>query len=239
MDMHAFLGLLDLQPPGWGGALLRGALSTLGISLSAFGIGIGIGLVCALGKLSGTRFLTPVLDAYTTVVRAVPELILIVALYYAGTDSLNSLLVAAGFQPIEVNGFTAAILVLGFVQGAYATEVLRGAIAAIPVGQVEAGKAFGMPAGMRLRRILLPAMAPNALPGLSNLWACVTKDSALVAVLGYQELALTTRLAASSTKQYLLFFCVAALIYLLITLLSNVVFGAMERRFRRGLAQSV
>lgn len=90
--------------------------------------------------------------------------------------------------PVEVNGFVAAVAVLGFVQGAYMTEVLRGAILAIPTGQIEAAKAFGMGPVLRFRRVLLPALLPNALPGLANLWMSVTKDSALVAVVGYQEL---------------------------------------------------
>lgn len=238
MERLSLTDLLAYEAPGWGGALLRGTLTTLEISIGAFAAGVAIGLLCAVGKLSGARFAAPVLNTYTTVVRAIPELILIVALYYAGTDSLNALLNLCGFESVEINGFVTAILVLGLVQGAYATEVLRGAIVAIPVGQVEAGKAFGMPPMMRFRRIILPAMMPTALPGLSNLWASVTKDSALVAVLGYQELAMATRLAASNTKFYLLFFCVAALIYLVITLISNSAFGALERRFRRGHLQT-
>ena len=134
---------------------------------------------------------------------------------------------------VEVNGFVAAVAVLGFVQGAYMTEVLRGAILAIPVGQIEAARAFGMSPLLRFRRVTLPALLPNALPGLSNLWMSVTKDSALVAVVGYQELALTTRLAGANTKQYFLFFLAAAILYLAITLVSNLVVHWLERRLRR------
>jgi len=234
MDISTYTSLLALNAPGWGAALLKGTVTTLEISFGAFLAGIGIGLCCALGKLSGSRTLAPVLSLYTTVIRAIPELILIVALYYAGTDSLNAILNLLGFESVEINGFATAILVLGIVQGAYATEVIRGAILAIPTGQIEAGKAFGMPATMHFRRIILPAMMPTALPGLSNLWASVTKDSALIAVLGYQELAMITKLAASNTKYYFFFFCTAALIYLVITLCSNSVFDSLERRFRRG-----
>lgn len=188
----------------------------------------------ALGKLSGNRGLETVLNLYTTLIRSVPELILIVGLYYAGTDGLNRLLQLAGLPVLEVNGFIAAVAVLGFVQGAYMTEVLRGAIMAIPNGQIEAARAFGMSPLLRFRRVVLPALLPNALPGLSNLWLAVTKDSALVAVVGYQELALATRLAGASTKQYFLFFMAAALMYLAITLVSNVIFRQIERHVRRG-----
>jgi polar amino acid transport system permease protein len=228
------LQLLSPYPPGWGGTLLTGAAATLAISAGAYLIGMVIGMAGALGKLSGNRGLETVLNLYTTLIRSVPELILIVGLYYAGTDGLNRLLQLAGLPVLEVNGFIAAVAVLGFVQGAYMTEVLRGAIMAIPNGQIEAARAFGMSPLLRFRRVVLPALLPNALPGLSNLWLAVTKDSALVAVVGYQELALATRLAGASTKQYFLFFMAAALMYLAITLVSNFIFRQIERHVRRG-----
>lgn len=226
--------LLSPTPPGWGGVLLTGAASTVLISLGAYMLGIGIGLLGATGKLKGSRPVVALLDVYTTAIRAIPELILIIGLYYAGTDGINRLLAMLGLPSIEINGFLAAVMVLGIVQGAYMTEVLRGAIIAVPIGQIEAASAFGMRPWLRFRRVVLPALMPNALPGMANLWMSVTKDSALIAVVGYQELALATRLAAGNTKHYFLFFFAAALIYLAITLVSNLVFAGLERRFRRG-----
>ena len=135
---------------------------------------------------------------------------------------------------IEVNGLVAAVFVLGFVQGAYHTEVLRAAIQAVPVGQSEAAKAYGMSPLKRFRRITLPAMLPNAIPGLANLWLNVTKDTALISVVGFTELALATRQAASVSKQYLLLYLVAQAIYLLISLSSTVLFTWLERYVRRG-----
>ena len=214
--------------------LLVGAVSTVAISAGAFLIGLALGTAGALGKLSGNRPIRLLLDLYTTTIRAIPELILIVGLYYAGMDGLNRLLTTFSLPTFEMNGFVVAIAVLGFVQGAYMTEVLRGAILAIPTGQIEAAKAFGMGPRLRFRRVILPALLPNALPGLANLWMSVTKDSALVAVVGYQELALATRLAGASTKHYFLFFLASALLYLALTLASNVVFSLIERRVRRG-----
>ncbi|WP_114947793.1 ABC transporter permease [Microvirga calopogonii] len=230
----SILEMLSLTPPGWGGVLVAGAFSTVLISLGAYFLGMALGLFGALGKLSGLRWLEQLLQVYTTAVRAVPELILIVALYYAGTDGLNHILAWLGLGPVEVNGLVAAVAVLGFVQGAYMTEVLRGAILAIPVGLIEAAKAFGMRPPLRYRRVVLPALIPNALPGFANLWMSVIKDSALIAVVGYQELALAARVAASNTKQYMVFFLAAAALYLIITLVSNLVFSALEVYFRRG-----
>ncbi len=233
-SQQGILDLLSPYPPGWGGVLLSGAASTLAISGGAFLIGLALGTGGALGKLSGIRSVRLLLELYTTTIRAVPELILIVGLYYAGMDGLNRIFAMLNLPAFELNGFAVAIAVLGFVQGAYMTEVLRGAILAIPVGQIEAAKAFGMSPRLRFRRIILPALLPNALPGLTNLWMSITKDSALVAVVGYQELALATRLAGASTKHYFVFFLASALLYLAITLVSNAIFKAIERRVRRG-----
>lgn len=228
--------LLALEPPGWGANLLRGAVASLQIAGGAFALGLVIGTMGALGKLNGGPVTRDLLAVYTTVVRAVPELILILLIYYAGTDLLNQALRAMGQRPVEISGVVAGIVVLGVVQGAYATEVLRGAIQAVPRGQIEAARAFGMGPVQVFRRITLPAMLPMALPGLSNLWLIATKDTALLAVVGFAELTLQTRQAAASTRAYFTFFLAAGAIYLLMTLVSARVFGWIEARYRRGEA---
>ena len=230
--------LLAPTPPGWGGVLLTGAVSTVLISLGAYLLGIGIGLLGATGKLKGSRPVVALLDIYTTAVRAIPELILIIGLYYAGTDGINRLLTAIGLPSIEINGFVAAVMVLGIVQGAYMTEVLRGAILSVPPGQIEAARAMGMPPLMLAWRVTLPQMLAAAIPGLANLWLIATKDTALLAVVGFSELTLVTRQAAGSTKSYLLFFCAAGVLYLMITLVSNVLIGLIERHYRRGMVRT-
>lgn len=226
--------LLAFGPTGYGDELFWGAVRTVQIAVLAYAFGISLGLCGAMGKLSGGKWLRNILDGYTTLVRAVPELVLILLLYYAGTDGLNKIIISIGFSPIEVNGLVAAVFVLGFVQGAYSTEVLRAAIQAVPVGQIEAAKAYGMSPFLRFRRVVLPAMLPYAIPGLANLWLSITKDSALIAVVGFTELALATRQAAGVSKLYLMFYVVTALVYLSITLFSNQMFGWLERRVRRG-----
>jgi polar amino acid transport system permease protein len=218
----------------WKGNLLTGALSTVEISFLAYLFGLTLGLGGAMGKIGGGKYLKWILEVYTTLIRSLPELLLIVMLYYLGTDTLNRLMASMGFEAMRINGFLAAVVVLGFVMGAYATEVLRGAIQAIPIGQIEAAKAYGMSPFLRFRRIILPAMLPYAIPGMSNLWLNITKDSALVAVVGYSELTLQTKQAAGSTKAYFTFFVAAALIYLIISLASLRLFGALEARVRRG-----
>ena len=228
------LDLLAFSPPGWGGNLLRGLVMTLEIAIGAYMLGLLIGLSGALGKIYGGPVLRWSLEIYTTLVRAVPELVLILLLYYAGTDLLNQLLEYFGFERTDISGLAAGIYVLGFVQGAYSIEVIRGAINTVPTGQIEAAKACGMSWLLTHRRIVIPAMIPLALPGLANLWLIVTKDTALLAVVGFSELALETKQAAGGTKAYLLFYLAAGCLYLGVSLISNFIFRLLERHYRRG-----
>ncbi len=228
------LELLALSPPGWGGNLLRGLANSIQIALGAFGLGLLIGTLGAYGKLYGGPVTRDLLAVYTTVVRAVPELILILILYFAVTDAVNQTLVSFGYDRVQVSGIAAGIAVLGIVQGAYATEVLRGAILAVPAGQIEAARAMGMPPVMLARRITLPAMLSFAIPGLANLWLIATKDTALLAVVGFGELTLETKQAAGATKAYFTFFMAAGILYLAVSLVSGRIFGRIEAWARRG-----
>ncbi|MCO5135579.1 MAG: ABC transporter permease subunit [Phyllobacteriaceae bacterium] len=226
------LQLLALMPPGWGGALLKGLMFTLIVASGAYALGLAIGFAAAVGKIYGGTILKTALEAYTTLIRAVPELVLILLLYFAGEAAINLALIAVGLPAININPILAGILVLGFVQGAYTTEVIRAAMLAVPKGQVEAAYAYGMSRMKMLRRIMIPSMIPFAIPGLANLWLIVTKDTALLAVIGSVELATVTRQAAGSTRSYLLFYSAAAVIYLCVTLVSTWIFRQLERRYR-------
>lgn len=230
--------LLAFSPPGWGGVLLTGFLHSIQLAVGGYGLGILIGIGGAFGKLYGGPILRDLMEIYTTIIRAVPELVLILLLYYAGTDALNSLLVLVGLPRVDISGLVAGIFVIGIVQGAYSVEVLRGAINAVPPGQIEAARAYGMSPLKIMLRITLPAMLPYAIPGLANLWMIATKDTALLAVVGFSELTLVTRQAAGSTKAYMLFYLAAGVLYLALTLLSNVMIGVIERRARRGMAET-
>lgn len=238
-DLFANWHYLSFSDGGWGWNLVRGLASTLQIAIGAYVMGLCIGLFGALGKINGSAATRWLLEIYTTLIRAVPELVLILLLYYAGTGAINQLLEVMGYRPIDISGLVAGIAVLGIVQGAYATEVIRGAMLAVPRGQMEAAAAFGMSRWKILRRITLPAMLPFALPGLSNLWLIVAKDTALLAVVGFTELAMVTRQAAGQTRLYIMFYLVAGAIYLCITLFSNQLFRVLEKRVRRGQPELV
>ncbi|SDN89207.1 ABC transporter permease [Vreelandella arcis] len=227
--------LLAYSPPGWGKVLLVGFLRSIELAAGGYLLGILIGIAGASGKLYGNKVVRDLLEIYTMVIRAVPELVLMLLFYYVGTDLLSRASSAMGFGGVNIDGLTAGILVIGLVQGGYATEVFRGAILAIPRGQIEAAHAFGMPPGKVLRRVTLPAMTPHALPGMANLWMIATKDTALLAVIDFSELTLVTRQAAGATQYYIMFFLAAGVLYLALTLVSNFALRRFERHARRGL----
>lgn len=228
------LELLAYSPPGWGATLLRGLWHSIQIALGAYVLGALIGILGAYGKLYGSPVTKDLLGVYTTVVRAVPELVLILILYFAVTDAVNQIIIAMGGDRIEISGVAAGIAVLGVVQGAYATEVLRGAILAVPAGQIEAARAMGMPAALLARRITLPLMLSFAIPGLANLWLVATKDTALLAVVGFAELTQATRQAASTTKAFFTFYAAAGVLYLIMSIASTLLFSKIEKWARRG-----
>jgi polar amino acid transport system permease protein len=228
-----FLDLLAWGDRGWSDDLLRGLIVTIEISIGAFVVGLLVGGAVALIKLRGPRPAILLANGYSTICRAVPELLLILILFYAGTSLLNQAMASLGYGGVEVSGFVVAIVVLGLVQGAYASEIIRGAILAIPKGQVEAAEAYGLSGFTLFRRITLPAIVPFALPGLANLWMVILKDSTLISVVGHAELMFTARQAAGASKYYFSFYLLAGALYFLLTILSQILIGRLEARVRR------
>lgn len=233
-EPDGLLGMFAFSPPGWGGGLLVGLFRSMEIAAGAYTVGLIIGVLGAYGKLYGNEVVRDVLALYTTIVRAVPELVLILILYYAGPAALNGVLLQFGFERVALPQMPVGIMVLGVVLGAYMTEVLRGGILAVPVGQIEAGRAYGMPPLLLARRVTLPLMLGNAIPGLSNLWLAATKDTALLAVIGFGELTLMTKQAAGSTKSYFSFYIAAGILYLIVSFVSGRIFGWIEGWARKG-----
>jgi polar amino acid transport system permease protein len=235
-----FLHLLGWGEESWTYQLLLGLAATVEISLGGYLVGLLIGGAGALVKLRGGPRAVAVANAYSTVCRAVPEVLLIIVLFYAGQSALDSIVESLGYDPqdVGISGFAAAVIVLGLVQGAYASEILRGAVLAIPRGQVEAAHAFGLHGPVLFRRVILPSLLPYALGGLANLWMVIIKDSALISVVGYNELLFTSTQAAGSTKYYFGFFLLAGALYYMLTLLSNIAIHRIERRIRRWMPQA-
>ena len=223
---------------GYGDEFFYGACITLFISICGYAIGLAIGMLGAWSKLCHVKALNRAGDVYTTVVRSVPELLLIILIFYTGTSALTSLLVALrlAHEGLEINPFAAVISALGLIYGAYLTDVLRGGIEAVPKGQIEAAKAFGMHAPQRFIRIVFPQMIRYAIPGLGNQWLNITKDSALVSVVAaVGEILSVGRGAANSTKHFIFYFGVTAMIFLALSVCSLALFSRLEKRANRGV----
>lgn len=220
---------MDMQ--GFGAQILAGAVTTLEVACLSLVFGTGLGLVAAIGKLAPVRLLGRIVDAYTTIIRGIPELLIILILYFGGTLALSALL----DRYVEVDAFAAGVFALTVVFGAYASEVFRGAILAVPSGQIEAACALGLSRLHVWRLVVLPQMWRFALPGLGNLWLVLLKDTALISVVGLDDLMRKAGLAAGSTHEPLMFYGVAAALYLLFTSVSLLALNILERRASRGI----
>jgi His/Glu/Gln/Arg/opine family amino acid ABC transporter permease subunit len=240
MEPRSLWSLMAYGDTGYGDEFLRGAFLTIQLSVCSYLVAFLLGLLGAGAKLSGSKILNRIGDLYTTLVRAVPELLLIILIFYAGGSAIKALLLNIGLvgEDFQVNAFASVVVALGLIYGAYLTDVLRGAIQAIPKGQTEAARAYGMHAPMRFRRIIFPQMIRFAIPGMGNQWLNITKDSALVSVVGAFELVSAAKSAASQTKEYLFFYSVGAACFLMLTIVSMVVLQNIERRASRGVRRA-
>ncbi|MCA0277717.1 MAG: ABC transporter permease subunit [Proteobacteria bacterium] len=226
--------LWQVWTDGWVGAILRGATITIAVALSAMVGGFVVGVVCGLIKWGRVRPLTYVVDAYTALVRGVPELLIIYLLFFSSVEFVTRVATAFGYAGMADSGyaFVIAVIAIGAISGAYSTEVVRGALAAIPQGHIEAARALGIP-GLRIfRRIILPQMLRIAIPGMNNVWQVTIKDTALVSVVGLQELMRVAFIGSNTTRHPFIFYLIAAVVYLVITLVSQAGVDLAESRFR-------
>lgn len=224
---------------GYGWQLAVGAGMTVRVALAALVLGLALGLLGAGAKLSRFRVARGLAEVYTTVIRGLPELVVLLLLYFGGTVALSRLW--SYVEPdayVEVDAFSAGVAALGLIFGGYATEVIRGAIVAVPKGQIEAARSVGMSRLLLFRRIMLPQVWRYALPGLGNLWMALLKETALVSVVGLDELMRKAYVAAGSTREPFTFYLTAALVYLAFTTVSTVGLDALERRTARGFRQA-
>lgn len=232
------LQLLSFGPGGWGAALLMAALMTVAVAGCGFVIGSVIGAFVAWGKLAGNVPVGFAADAYTTVFRGIPELLVIYLIYFGGSMAVTNLFhIWGGGGFVDVPPFLAGAVAIGIVSGAYQTEVFRGAFRAIFRGEIEAGKAAGMPPFLLFRRIIAPQILRHALPGIGNVWQMALKESALISVTGLVELLRQAQIAAGSTRKPFEFYLIAGAIFLVITWFSQRLFSLLERRSRRSVAE--
>ena len=211
--------------------LAQGAALSLCVMLVSLAVALALGLVNALIKLFGPRWLRWVSTGYTTLVRGIPELVIMLLLFFGGEMLGNGALGLLGLGPLRFNTFISGVLAIGFVFGAYYTETFRGAFLTVERGQLEAAMAYGMSPGQVFRRVLLPQMLSFAIPGINNNWLGLMKASALVSILGLEDMVWLAEQAGRATQKPFLFYFLVALIYMAITAISSWGFSRLSRRY--------
>ncbi len=235
----AYFDLMGFADSGWGFDMLRATAVTLAVALAGFGLGSLFGMLAAAASLSPVSSLRHLADGYTTVLRGVPDLLVIYLFYFGGSTvvtDIGRLFGAEGFVSAPV--FLTGAMAIGVVSGAYQSEVFRGAVLALSRGEIEAAKAYGMGPFLRFRRIILPQATRFAIPGLGNVWQLVLKESALISVVGLVELMRQAQIGAGSTRKPFTFFLTAGVLYLLISLASGAAFRAAEARAMCGIRRA-
>lgn len=233
------LGLSGFSLKGFGPLLLQGSWMTVKLSVLSLSLSVLLGLIGASAKLSKSSLLRVPAQLYTTLIRGVPDLVLMLLIFYSLQTWLTSLTEVLGWDYIEIDPFSAGIITLGFIYGAYFTETFRGAILAVPRGQMEAATAYGLTRGQRFRFVVFPQMMRFALPGIGNNWMVILKATALVSIIGLADLVKVAQDAGKSSYQLFFFLVLAALIYLVITTASNYVLRRLEIFYAAGTREAV
>jgi His/Glu/Gln/Arg/opine family amino acid ABC transporter permease subunit len=231
--MEGFDKLVNYMP-----SLMEGAVVTLQVAFASLAIAIVLGLITASMKLSSSRLSRAVAGTYTTVIRGVPDLVLMLLIFFGGQIQVNNIGAYFEWDYIDVDAFTAGVLTIGFIFGAYMGETFRGAFMAVPVGLLEAGYAYGMSRLQVFYRILVPQMMRHALPGLGNNWLVLMKTTALVSVIGLHDLVLKAGQAGGSTRLPFIFYLFVAFAFLVFTTVSIWGLRWLERRYSVGVRRA-
>ena len=227
--------LLAFGKTGWGDELFYATLMTIAVSITAMLVGFFFALIFTPLKLSKYKTLNLVGNFYTTVIRGVPELLVIYLFFFGGSGAIMYVASIFGYyEYIEINAFITGSMAIGIISGAYSTEVFRGAIQSIDKGQFEAAKVLGINKFGQFYKIILPQMLRLAIPNLSNVWQITLKDTALISVTGLVEIMRQSRIAAGATRDPLFFYSIAALIFLMLTFLSMRLINKLELKYRKG-----
>jgi arginine/ornithine transport system permease protein len=218
--------------------ILEGMKLTISVALLSLLISITLGMIGAVAKLSKSRIARSLAGAYTTIIRGMPELVLMMLIFFGGQILLNIMGEKLGWDYIDVSPFAAGVGTIGFIYGAYMSETFRGGILAVSRGEIEAGYAFGMTPFTVFWRITLPAMVRHALPGFGNNWLVLTKATALISVIGLHDMVYNALVAGGTTRKPFTFLCVVAFLYLLITGVSDIGIRWLDKRYSVGVRKA-
>lgn len=229
--------MFNLQ--GYGPSILDGTILTIEVSLVSLAIAMLLGIICAMAKLSKAGALRVTAQVYTTIIRGIPDLVLMLLIFFGGQVAINHIAASVGYEGyIDIDPFIAGVSTIGFIYGAYMAETFRGGILAVSAGQLEAGAAYGMTPWQVFRRIMMPQMIRHALPGFGNNWLVLVKTTALVSIIGLDDMVRKASLAAGATRQPFTFYMVVAINYLAITTVSVHLLNWLENRYSAGVIRS-
>ena len=218
--------------------LARGLVVTIALAVLSLLLATLLGALAAAGRLGGSAVARGVVLVYTTIVRGVPDLVMLLLVYFGGQRLVNTAVAALGGTTLDLSPFTAGVAAIGFIYGAYLAETFRGAFLAIPAGQIEAAAALGLRRWALFRKVLLPQLVRAALPGYGNTWQVLVKSTAVVSVIGLQDLVGFANDAGKTTREPFVFFVAVLGGYLFITWASTRVLAVLERRADRGFADA-
>ncbi len=218
--------------------ILEGMLLTIELAIISLFVALALGILGATAKLSSNRIANIVAEAYTTLIRGVPDIVLMFILFFGGQILMNKIVDTLEIEYIEVSEFVAGVVTIGFIFGAYMAETFRGAILAVPRGEIEAGHAFGMTPVQVFVRITFPASVRHALPGFGNNWLVLAKTTALVSVIGLEDMVFRAAQAGGSLRQPFTFYFVVAILYLIITAVSDGGLRWLDKRYSAGVRKA-
>lgn len=215
--------------------ILKGMVLTIEVALLSLLISVLLGMLSAVAKLSKSRVARAIAGIYTTIIRGIPDLVMMTILFFGGQIMINNIGEKLGWDYIDVSPFMAGVLTIGFIFGAYMAESFRGGIMAVSHGEIEAGYSFGMTPVKVFFRITLPAMIRHALPSFGNNWLVLTKTTALISVIGLQDMVYNAGNAGGSTRKPFTFYCVVAFLFLIITGVSDIGLRKLNKRYSVGV----
>jgi arginine/ornithine transport system permease protein len=226
-DLHGYLPFI-----------LDGMMLTVAVAIASLALSVVLGIVGAVAKLSKSVIARTIAGVYTTIIRGVPDLVLMLLIFFGGQLLVNDIGDRLGLEYIDIDPFIAGVFSIGFIFGAYMTESFRGGILAVSRGEIEAGYAYGMTAAQVLSRITLPQMVRHALPGFGNNWLVLAKTTALVSVIGLQDMVFKAGQAGGATQQPFTFYLIVAFLFLVITGVSDVGLRWVNKRYSVGVRRA-
>jgi octopine/nopaline transport system permease protein len=223
---------------GWGDEIFFASLVTIALAVCSYALGLVLGLYIAMGKLYSNKIVKISLDGYTTVVRGIPELLVIYLLFFGGENIITQIASVFGYDGfINLPPFLIGVLAIGFISASYSAEVFRGSIKSVHKGQMEAGLSLCLSKDKIFDKITLPQAIRIAIPSLGNIWQLTLKDTALISVTGLAEIMRISRVATNSEREPFLFFIVAACIFLFLTSVSTKIQKIIEKKYNRSMVR--